>query len=289
MNSNNDKLISVIIPFYSSLKNRLKVSVTSALEQSYNNIEVIVIDDYSPLSAKDELKDIQDNRLKIITHKENTNGGIARNTGINNALGEFIAFLDYDDKWYSSKIQEQLDLYNKNKENCERLVIYSKCKIIEGKRTFVRPLYEIKDNQTVGEYLFVEKQLIQTSGIFLATNIAKEVLFDNLKRHQDYQFCLSLEDFGCKFLLLDKITYEFIQISKLNDYNFSLLWLNKYSKYLNKNAVKGFKKLVIVRTMIQHKHYKNAFFYSITNRILFNFILTSFKLIIKKILKEVSK
>jgi len=286
----NNNLISVIIPFYSTLEGRLIKAITSVLNQTYTNLEIIVVDDCSPVSAEKELKDINSNKLKIVNHVINKNGAIARNTGIEIAKGTFIALLDYDDIWYPDKLEDQFKLYKNNESKYDKLVIYSKCKIIEGKRTFIRPHYQIDEKQTVGEYLFKDKQLIQTSGIFLPTIIAEEVLFDDLKRHQDYQFCLSLEKFGCKFLLLDKVSYEFIQISKLNDYTFSSIWLNKYKIFLTTNAIIGFKKLVILRSMLQHKHYYKAFKYSLRNGLIFNFLITNIKMIVKSILfKKASK
>jgi glycosyltransferase involved in cell wall biosynthesis len=258
-------LISVIIPFYSTTKGLLKNAVHSALSQSNKDIEVIVIDDFSPVKATIELADIIDSRLSIVNHTKNSNGGIARNTGIVNANGEYVAFLDYDDIWYPDKLDKQLELFNEKAqrtENPNQLVVYSRCKIIDGQREFIRPIRPILENETVGEYLFCAKQIIQTSGIFLKRATAESVRFDDLKRHQDYQFCLSLEAQGCVFYMLEETSYEFIQIPKLNDYTFSIKWLSKYQTFLNLRAIKGFKSLVLIRSMVSHGHINKAFVYS---------------------------
>lgn len=275
-------LFSVIIPFYSSQPDLLIKAVKSALNQTVSNLEVIVIDDGSPLSAKDELSSINDNRVRVIRHHENSNGGVARNTGIDIARGEYIAFLDYDDIWYENKLERQFELFHVNNKIVDNVVIYSKCKIIDGNRVLIRPLRCIKQDESVGEYLFCAKQIIQTSGIFLKTELAKKVKFDDLKRHQDYQFCLSLESVGAKFFMLDSPSYEFIQIPKLNDYNFSRAWLCSYSKNLNVSAIKGFKKLVILRSMVSHHLYMESFTYSIKNNILISFLDVVLRKIIKK-------
>lgn len=68
-------LISVIIPFYSKTQGLLKNSVSSALSQSVHDIEVIVVDDCSPVSAVDELAEIKDERLKVVKHSKNQHGG----------------------------------------------------------------------------------------------------------------------------------------------------------------------------------------------------------------------
>ena len=278
--------VSVIIPFYSSESGRLNQAVESVLNQSAKNIEVIVVDDCSPISAEQELIHLCDPRIKIIRHDKNTNGGIARNTGIDYATGEFIAFLDYDDIWYSDKLEKQLAFWQSVKS--DSAVTYCKCKIIEGSRVFDRPERGIKAQERVGDYLFANKQIIQTSGIFLPASLAKRVKFHDLKRHQDYQFCLSLEAEGATFHYFDEVLYEFIQIPKLIDYQFSSNWLSNYKQYLSYNAVVGFKKLVVLRAKISHGKYCDALQYAIGNGILRSFIKTIFFNLAKKIIKRVS-
>ena len=72
---NQSDLISVIIPFHSKLQGLLEGAVLSALNQSYSNIEVIVIDDFSPIYAEKELLSIKDTRLSIYRNDKNLNGG----------------------------------------------------------------------------------------------------------------------------------------------------------------------------------------------------------------------
>ncbi|MEQ3443541.1 MULTISPECIES: glycosyltransferase family 2 protein [unclassified Pseudoalteromonas] len=272
-------LISVIIPFYTKTQGLLKNSVSSALSQSVHDIEVIVVDDCSPVSAVDELAEIKDERLKVVKHSKNQHGGIARNTGVKEAEGKFIAFLDYDDVWYANKLQKQYELFiSEDNEHNSKAVIYSKCKIIDGKREFTRPRRKIEQNEPVGDYLFCAQEIIQTSGLFLTRELALEAPFDNLKRHQDYQFCLSLEAAGAKFVLLDEIVYDFIQIPKQIDYNFALSWLENYKQFLSVDAMKGFKYLVVIRAMIAAKEYKKAMKFSYDNKLLLLF----FKALIKR-------
>lgn len=245
--------VSVIIPFYSTKTGLLINAVKSALAQTISSLEVIVIDDASPLEAKKELACINDNRLKILYHKENKNGAIARNTGIKNANGEYIAFLDFDDIWYENKLERQLEQL---KPLSESAVSYCQSMIIDDGVAFIRPKTEISVNEKVGDYLFCKKEIIQTSGILLKTSLAKKALFDDLKRHQDYQFCLRLENIGAKFHLLDGgAAYSFIQIPKLNDYEFSIWWLNNYGRYLSEDAKNGFRRVVVIRSIISHHHF----------------------------------
>lgn len=93
----NNSLISVIIPAY-NVENYIKDCLNSILNQSYSNIEVIIVDDGSKDNTPgiiDELKQT-DNRIKIF-HKENGGASSARNLGIENASGKYLMFVDGDD------------------------------------------------------------------------------------------------------------------------------------------------------------------------------------------------
>lgn len=103
--------ISVIIPIYNSEK-YLKKCVDSVLDQTYKNLEVILIDDGSTDSSG-ELCDYYakvDNRVKVI-HKKNERIGAARNTGIENATGELITFIDSDDYLDSKAYEKAIEIF----------------------------------------------------------------------------------------------------------------------------------------------------------------------------------
>ena len=94
---NNNELISVIVPIY-NVERYLRRCVNSILDQTYQNIEVILVDDGSTDSSSNicDTYKLKDNRIKVI-HKENGGLSDARNVGIEYAIGEYIAFIDSDD------------------------------------------------------------------------------------------------------------------------------------------------------------------------------------------------
>lgn len=100
-----NKLVSIIIPVYNSEK-YLCECVESVLRQTYNNIQIILINDGSTDRSKDICDSfaIKDGRIKVI-HNNNHGVSYARNLGIENAVGEFICFLDSDD-WLSPEFIE---------------------------------------------------------------------------------------------------------------------------------------------------------------------------------------
>lgn len=107
---NNELLISIIIPAHNSEK-YIERCVTSALDSTYKNIEVIVVDDGSKDNTVPICRNIKDARLKVI---ENAWGGVsvARNTGIMAAKGIYISFIDSDDRI----AEEEVELLLKNAE-----------------------------------------------------------------------------------------------------------------------------------------------------------------------------
>ena len=89
---------SVVIPLYNKEANVAK-TISSVLNQTYQNFDVIIVNDYSTDNSLGVVKAIHDHRIKIIEHSENKGVSSSRNTGINAATNPYIAFLDADDQW----------------------------------------------------------------------------------------------------------------------------------------------------------------------------------------------
>src|SRR5690554_3150909 len=99
MISKNNILFSVIIPTYNRASLITK-TIESVIDQSYQNFEIIVVDDGSTDNTKEVVKLIMDPRLKYF-YVENGERGRARNIGTFHAEGKYVTFLDSDDLWYS--------------------------------------------------------------------------------------------------------------------------------------------------------------------------------------------
>lgn len=126
------ELISVIIP----TRNRrtlLQQAVESARTQTYTNIEIIVIDEASEDDTAACLKNIDDPRLKVITHSTPQGGNIARNKGLEASNGVYIAFLDDDDVWADTKLEKQHEAFKRDSTvgivTCSSLVVYQDLQI----------------------------------------------------------------------------------------------------------------------------------------------------------------
>lgn len=111
-------MVSVIIPTY----NRgycLHKAVTSVLEQTYKDLEVIIIDDGSTDETPSVISSFKDSRVSFIRLDDNKGVSYARNIGMKMSKGEFIAFQDSDDYWHPEKLEEQMVcMKNNNADFC---------------------------------------------------------------------------------------------------------------------------------------------------------------------------
>jgi glycosyltransferase involved in cell wall biosynthesis len=102
--------VSVVLPTY----NREDVvgrAIESVLEQSYRDFELIVVDDGSTDDTAAVVRSFDDPRVAFLEYEENSGAPAARNTGIREAAGEFIAFQDSDDEWHPEKLEKQMEVF----------------------------------------------------------------------------------------------------------------------------------------------------------------------------------
>lgn len=186
-------IISVIIPTYGNPKN-LKRALNSVINQTFTDWELFVVDDNNP--GTDERKKteeimseyLQDCRIHYLKHTENKNGSAARNTGIANATGEYISFLDDDDEYINTRFERCLH-YLKNNDSPDVAGIYTGCIFYrDGK------LYAKKNKAKTGcffkETLAVRFNSYSGSNLFIKKTVINELegFDESFIRHQDYEF-----------------------------------------------------------------------------------------------------
>lgn len=206
MNTTNP-LISVVVPFYNR-ENTIRRTILSVINQTFENWELIIVDDGSDnIELLGEIiQEFDDNRIILVSEEINRGGGHARNVGINRAKGEFIALLDSDDTWNTNKLAEHV-AHHKNKS--ENLVSYSKSiihYIDEEEPQEALPIKAIKKGERIADYLFVQGGFMPTPSLFGFRSVFLQCPFDTtLRRHQDYDFLLSLEQEGCEFDMINEV------------------------------------------------------------------------------------
>nr|WP_272508411.1 glycosyltransferase family A protein [Salinibacter ruber] len=111
-------MVSVVIPTYNRPKKTSK-AIQSALDQSYTQVEVIVVDDHSKDNTKDKLTKTFGEKIKYRRNRKNRGASYCRNLGVSISSGRYIAFLDSDDLWHARKIERQMKVMKqKNSSLC---------------------------------------------------------------------------------------------------------------------------------------------------------------------------
>ncbi len=101
--------VSVVIPTHNRAE-LLRLAITSVLNQTFQDFEVIIVDDASSDNTHEVVSDFNDSRIKYIRHETNKGDSTARNSGIIASNGKYIGFLDDDDEWLPEKLTKQVDL-----------------------------------------------------------------------------------------------------------------------------------------------------------------------------------
>lgn len=161
---NNTPLISVIIPTYNRA-HLIKRSATSVLNQTYKNLELIIVDDGSTDNTKEVIDSLNDKRI-VYVKQENQGVSMARNNGVAIAKGEYIAFQDSDDVWHLDKLEKQLFALQENNAD----IIFCKILKIGNLRKMKEPSY-IKEG-------FLPKNILPFN-FFPQSSLGKTEIFKN--------------------------------------------------------------------------------------------------------------
>lgn len=187
-------LVSVIIPVFNRAHSILN-AVNSVLAQDYSSIEVILVDDKSTDNSIQIINSIDDGRVKLVKHSENLGANAARNSGLKESKGEWIAFLDSDDTWDIYKLSKLMKLLLNKKEGF--LIAYCGVKFVENS-TITGEYIATKSGDLSNELLY--KNIVGSASVPVMHKslITKLNGFDeSLKSAQDWDLWLrvALEEF----------------------------------------------------------------------------------------------
>ena len=186
-NSYENETVSVIIPVYNAGR-YIGKTIESALDQTYKNIEIVLVDDCSKDNSRQIIESYMKDNKNIIYHLQEKNSGaaVARNTALSLAAGRYVAFLDSDDLWYPTKVAAQLDLMRRKHAGiCFTAIemIDENGRQLKGKR----PVRERID------YSFLLKNtMIATSSVIVDRNVAGDFQMPLRRSGQDYATWLQL-------------------------------------------------------------------------------------------------
>lgn len=187
--------VTVIIPTYKRSVEFLSRAVKSVIDQTYKNIEIIVIDD-SPSNyiERDNIKKYMDSivnqDVKYYQNEKNMGGSLARNRGIELATGEYISFLDDDDEYMPEKIEKQIKfmLYGGNDLSFSNMIMYNSSGIVVDFREYTDiPAF---DNESLLHYHLMH-HMTGTPTFMFKTNKLREIGgFEDAKMGQEFYLML---------------------------------------------------------------------------------------------------
>ena len=198
---------SVVIPTYNS-EELLNRCLTSVFSQTYQDFEIIVVDNSSTDGTQKVLKSFADQKLKVIT--VNNNGIIAhsRNKGIKNAKGKWIAFLDSDDVWKPEKLEKVRDAVKHNPEVI--LVCHDEWQAVNGEIT--KRLRYGPRGRDLYERLLLKGNCLSTSAVSICKDIANNIEGfserNDFVTAEDYEYWIRLAQVG-DFYFINEVLGEY--------------------------------------------------------------------------------
>ena len=191
-------LVSVIMPYYNK-KNYFIESINSTLNQTYTNLEIIIVYDDQNRSDLQYINNCikNDLRVNIILNEKNKGAAYSRNKAISIARGEYIAFLDCDDYWETNKIEVQLNFmltYGYDFSHTTYQVLNYNGKIIGT----------VKAQKTLKYKELLKSCDIGLSSVILKRKLLNDIKFPELKTKEDFVLWLNLAKKSINLCGLDK-------------------------------------------------------------------------------------
>lgn len=219
-------LVSIIIPTY----NRAHIvprAIQSALNQTYKNIEVIVVDDGSTDDTEVAVREIaqKDARLRYFRYSPNRGGNHARNIGLDNARGDYVTFLDSDDTYLPRKVEQQLSAALRLPVGRPHVVQCAIQYVLTGQQpldsnldTTTRPKGE---DELASDYIFLNGGESHMPLLMVSTEHARRIRFhETLPKLQDYDWFIRVFDHAPEYAYVPErlatyyISHDGPQVSK---------------------------------------------------------------------------
>lgn len=181
-------LVSVITPVFNSEKYIAK-TFQSLLNQTYSNWEWVLVDDCSSDNSVRIIEEFmqRDGRVILLKNLENLGSGVTRNKAIENAKGDFIAFLDSDDIWHSEKLEVQVNFM------LERNISFSHTSYgyINEHGNQIKSTFHVSRHPVTYKHLLKRTEISCLTAIYNCKEIGKFYMSDH-RRKQDYALWLAI-------------------------------------------------------------------------------------------------
>ena len=164
--------VTVVITTYNRA-GLLPRAIKSVLAQTYTDYEVIIVDDCSSDNTQDVIAGFDDPRIRSFRHERNRGQSVTRNTGIFNAKGQYIAFLDDDDEYLPVNLEARV--HRMDKASCKVGLVYGWRDEVDDSTGEVRPYIRHTLEGDLFEYLLAYNHVVSTLDIMVRKSIALEV------------------------------------------------------------------------------------------------------------------
>lgn len=257
--------VSVVIPTIGNTK-MIKRSVDSVLSQTFTNIEIIIVMDGSSNAVQELIRNYNNDNIKLIETGKNLGGGAARNIGVKAATGKWVALLDDDDEWYSTKIEKQMNEFSGYTIEDNVFCFTASLAYKSEEDNIKLPKKIWAETYTIDEYLFNLKRgqrigFIQTSTIMASKKYFLNNLFDeSLPKHQDWDWLLNAQKkSNNKVIYIDEILNKYHlsnekSVSKKNIWKFSEKWIENKKKEIKRESYDSFLIVAVIEKIIEDKN-----------------------------------
>lgn len=237
-NNRVDPLVSIVIPTYNRA-HLIKRSIRSVLDQTYQNFEIIVVDDGSTDNTEEIIKSFNESKLNYIKHNRNKGAAATMNTGINYSKGDFVAFQGSDDEWLLEKLEKEMKAFEDSKVNLG--VVYSGLWYIKNNEKRYVPYSQITKKEGNIHNELLTGNFVSGLSVVRKTCFEKVGLFnENLPSLEDWELYIRISKYFC-FKFIDEplaIAYCSSDSASTNYSNLtksSELIVKKHLEYFNKN------------------------------------------------------
>ncbi|MEI7576183.1 MAG: glycosyltransferase family A protein [Armatimonadota bacterium] len=158
----NQPTVSVVIPVFNRFE-LLKETVDSILSQTYRDFELLLVDDFSTDGTRERLAELLDDRIVFSPNPKNMGAGATRNRGIDLAKGQFIALTDQDDLWHPTKLEEQVEAMQADKDVVLVGTHAQAFSIVDGGRTDGDTFAHPADDQSIREFFFYSSPFVSST------------------------------------------------------------------------------------------------------------------------------
>lgn len=217
--------VSVIIPAFNAMPH-LPQTIESVLQQTFNDFEILIIDDASTDSTVEWISQIKDHRIHLIQQTKNQGPNAARNLGINSAKGDYIAFLDADDIWEPAKLFKQVEILERDTHIS---LIYTSATIINEKGQATGRVFMARKEGDVWESLIQGNFVDCPSSVIVRRDCFNRVgLFDvNFRCFEDWEMWIRIAK-TYKFAAIGEPLVKFRMVANSNSKNYHLMETSFY-------------------------------------------------------------